>query len=183
MPRFQLLYVTKLDDPSTEVQADQAIRLIDSFEPKKIVMDAGGGVRQVEKLSKRYAERVYKVHYLSRPEKPFEPIDDEFRINADRTWIIETIIDLIRRPETRDDFPHPIPRLIIPGVPGRLEKIEWLIDHFTCIESTTSNSSGRPRTIFTHPEETPDDALHACCYAYMAYLLDQESERTIVRLG
>ncbi|MFZ1077654.1 MAG: phage terminase large subunit family protein [Nitrosotalea sp.] len=176
LPRFRLLYVTKLDDPSTEKQANQAIELIDNYEVDRIVMDAGGGPRQVEKLSDRYAERVYKAHYLSRPEKPFEPIDSKRRINVDRTWIIEAMIDLIIRPETRDDFPHPIPRLIIPGHPERLEEVEWVIDNFTCIESETSNAAGRPRTIYTHPAESPDDALHAACYAYMCWLLDNKAK-------
>ncbi|MDE1766288.1 MAG: phage terminase large subunit family protein [Thaumarchaeota archaeon] len=183
LPRFQLLYVKKYDDRSTEVQADKIITLIDAVEADRVVVDAGGGPRQVEKLSDRYAERVFKCHYLSRPEQPFEPISDERRINVDRTWIIETMIDLITRPETRDDFPHPIPRLIIPGVPHRLDEIEWIIDHFTCIEAETSNAAGRPRTIYTHPDDTTDDAIHAACYAYLAWLLDDRTRWDWVRFG
>ncbi len=182
LPRFKLLYTTKLDDPSTEAQADKAIRLIDAYECDRVVMDAGGGPRQVEKLSNRYAERVYKCHYISRPEKPFEPIDDENRLNVDRTWIIETIIDLIKRPETRQDFPQPIPRLLIPGISHRLELIEWIIDHFTCIEAETANAAGRSRTIYMHSQEANDDALHACCYAYLAKLIDDQSDWFWVRL-
>ena len=184
VPRFKLLYVKKYDaeeDRSTEVQARKVSRLIDVYEADRVVMDAGGGPYQVEILSKRYAERVYRCNYMARPEFPFEPISSEHRINVDRTWIIETIIDLITRPETRSDFTHPIPRIIIPGVAERMEEVEWIVDNFTCIEAETTEAMGKSRAVYTHPDDTMDDCMHACCYAYLAYLLDVKTKVSWVR--
>ena len=61
-------------------------------------MDAGGGTRQVEKLSNRYGARIFKCNYISEPEEPFGLHLTETRINVDRTWIIETLIDLMTQP-------------------------------------------------------------------------------------
>lgn len=183
LPRFKLLNVRKFDQPedrSTEVQADKVIELMDKFEVDQAVMDAGGGTRQVEKLSNRYGPRMVKCTFITRPEDPFELISSENRVNVDRTWGIETIIDLITRPETRADYPNPIPRIFIPA--SDLEKVEWIIDHFTCIEAESIQlSSGRNYVRYTHPEETNDDALMACLYAYMAHLVKKGSEWRWIR--
>ncbi|MDE1764374.1 MAG: hypothetical protein KGH88_09075, partial [Thaumarchaeota archaeon] len=72
MPRFRVIYIHRLDESSTEKQADYAIKLIDAISPAKVVVDAGGGARQVEKLSNRFGELVCTATYISRPEEPFE---------------------------------------------------------------------------------------------------------------
>lgn len=50
-----------------------------------------------------------------------------------------------------------------------------MIEHFTCIESETAESSGKSYVKYTHPEETNDDALHAAGYAYLAWLVSKGS--------
>lgn len=179
-PRFQLLYVSKITERSTETQADMIANLIDKYKPDRVVIDEGGGARQVEKLSKRYAEGVIKCHFLHRPGDPFEKVSGENRVNVDRTWGIESIIDLIQRPEQLPDFPNPVPRIHIPG--RKLEDVEWLIDHFTCIEAESVDTGTGTFTKYTHPEETNDDALMAALYALMAWLYDKNAEWFWVRL-
>ncbi len=179
-PRFQLLYVSKITERSTEAQADMIANLIDKYDVDRVVIDEGGGARQVEKLSKRYADGVIKCHFVNRPGDPFEKISSENRVNVDRTWMIESIIDLIQRPEEIKDFPHPIPRIHIPG--RKLEDVEWLIDHFTCIEAESVDTGTGTYTKYTHPEETNDDALMACGYALMAWLYDKNAEWFWVRM-
>lgn len=180
-PRFKLLYLEKIDDPSTENQADRVIKLIDNYQADQVVMDSGGGTRQVEKISKRYGPRAYKCHYQYNSEDPFEIISEEDRVNVDRTWIIETIIDLINRPEESPVYPKGIPRMHLPA--KNLEKIEWVIDHFTCIEAEMSESAGKSFVRYTHPESTMDDALHACGYAYLAWLVSKGSRWAWTRFG
>ena len=175
-PRFKLLYLEKIEDPSTENQADRVIKLIDDYQVDQAVMDSGGGTRQVEKLSKRYGQRVFKCHYRYNSENPFEMISSEQRVNVDRTWIIETIIDLINRPEDSPNYPKGIPRMHLPF--KNPEKIEWIIDHFTCIEAEMSEAAGKSFVRYTHPESTMDDALHACGYAYLAWLVSKDSRWT-----
>ncbi|MGI0087705.1 MAG: phage terminase large subunit family protein [Nitrosotalea sp.] len=180
-PRFQLLYTTKITERSTETQADMMINLIDKFDVTKVVIDEGGGARQVEKLSKHYSDRVIKCHFVQRPGDPFEKISGENRVNIDRTWMIESIIDLIQRPEEVKDFPYPIPRIQIPA--RNLEDVEWLLDHFTCIEAESIDTGTGTHTKYTHPEETNDDALMACGYALMAWLYDKNTRWFWERLG
>lgn len=181
VPRFKLLYVTKITEPSTEKQADMVSELMDKYQVDQAVMDSGGGTRQVEKLSKKYGSRIYKCHYRYNSEDPFEPISSEYRINVDRTWIIETLIDLINRPEESPAYPKGIPRIHIPA--KNLENIEWIIDHFTCIEAETSESSGKSFVKYIHSEETNDDALHAAGYAYLAWLVSKGANWTWARFG
>ncbi len=143
------------------------INLIDKYKIDKIVCDSGGGARQVEKLSKRYGSRIYKCNYHYNSDEPFKIISDEYRVLVDRTWIIEVIIDLIKRPEPSQTHPSGVPRIHIPYVDP--DKIKWIVEHFTCIEAETANQMGKSFVRYVHGEETNDDALHAACYAYLAY--------------
>ncbi len=169
VPRFKVLDVIKIDDPSTENQANRIINLIDKYKIAKIVCDSGGGTRQVQKLSEIYGPRIFKCNYRYKSDEPFEKIYDEYRVLADRTWIIEVMIDLIKRPESSEKYPSGVPRIHIPYADQ--EKMGWIIDHFTCIEAETANQMGRSYTRYVHGTGTNDDALHAACYAYLAHLL------------
>jgi len=47
--------------------------------------------------------------------------------------------------------------------------VEWIIDHFTCIEmEEQETASGKKYHHYTHPEGEPDDALHGFIYALIA---------------
>ncbi|MGI0062156.1 MAG: hypothetical protein ACREBA_06855 [Nitrosotalea sp.] len=173
-PRFKVLNVIRIDDPSTENQADMIINLIDKYQIDQIVCDSGGGTRQVEKLSKKYGPRIYKCNYHYNSDEPYKIIPSEYRVLVDRTWIIETIIDLIKRPESNEKYPNGIPRIHIPYMNS--EKIDWIIEHFTCIEAQTANQSGKSFVKYIHGEETNDDCLHAACYAYLAAKVAEGTE-------
>jgi hypothetical protein len=169
IPSFRLLYVTRIDERSTEKQADMIANLVDSYRIDQGIMDAGGGARQVEKLSNRYGNRMMVCTYIERPEDPIEFVYRENRVLADRTWIIDTVIDLITRRQPHPAIPNGIPRIAIPAHDEI--KVQWLIDNFTCIESESYQTRGGKQYVrYVHPEEQPDDALHACNYAYLAFL-------------
>ncbi|HEU5487779.1 MAG TPA: phage terminase large subunit family protein [Candidatus Nitrosotalea sp.] len=181
IPRFKLLHLEKIDNPSTEAQADAAIELIRKFEVDQVVMDAGGGTRQVEKVSKTFGSRVFKVNYRYDAVNPVEIFRKEHRLNCDRTWIIETIIDLIKRPEPNEKYPNGVPRIHLPYRDPL--KIEWIIDHFTCIEAETASAGGKEFVKYVHDESTNDDAIHAAGYAYLAWVVHQGAGWTWVRFG
>jgi hypothetical protein len=181
VPRFKLLNVIKIDDPSTEAQADKAIELIEKYKVDKIVCDSGGGVRQVEKLSKKYPDRLYKCHYRYDSDNPIEIIAKKCQVNVDRTWLIECVIDLIKRPEITEKYPDGIPKIHLPYRDP--SKIEWIIDHFICIEAETVESGGKSFVRYIHGEETNDDALHAACYAYVAWIITKGNEWIWIRFG
>ncbi len=170
-PRFRLIYLQKIDEKSTEKQADTIANLVDVYNIAQGVMDAGGGTRQVQKLEERYAERMTKCMYVSRPEKLFEIISVQNRIDVDRTWAIETIIDLI----TRSASPNATPRISIPA--AKPNWVDWIVDQFTCIEGESVDlSSGKKYVRYDHPPGSFDDALHACTYAYLAWLMQKGNE-------
>jgi Phage terminase large subunit gpA, ATPase domain len=173
-PRFRLVYLEKIEEKSTEKQADYVARLVDAYKVDHGVMDSGGGTRQVQKLEERYGERMVKCSYMNRPEDPFEVVSRENRMVVDRTWAIETIIDLITRPETNTKMPKGVPRILIPA--DKLNLVEWIIDQFTCIQAESINlQSGKKYVSYTNPPGFQDDALHACVYAYMAWLMNEKS--------
>lgn len=175
IPIFRLIYVARIEERSTEKQAKMIASLIDAYKIKQGVMDAGGAPYQVQKIEEQYPGTMIKCHYIQRPENPFEEKPDENMILADRTWTIESVIDLIQRPMIDEKHPQGIPRMYIPA--SDPQKVEWIIDHFTAIQGETVQlSSGKTYTRCTHPEELPDDALHACNYAYLAWLYGRKSE-------
>jgi len=163
IPRFRVLYLSKVAEKDTEKQADMAIQLIDSYDPDQVVMDAGGGTRQVQKLADRYGLRTLMNFYTERPGQPLEIDYDHNAIKTDRTWGIESIIDLITRPAVDGHN-----RILIPHVEA--DKVDWIIDHFTAIEAQNVQlPSGKTYVRYDHPQEQPDDALHGCNYAKIAF--------------
>lgn len=164
-PMFRVLNIVKIDDRSIENQADQVINLIDKYQPKKVVVDAGGGARQIEKITKRFGSKVYRCVYAQDAIKPTRVNHGEMRLNVDRTWAIESVIDLI----TRTGHEKPYPRIQIPYMVP--DKVDWIVDNFTCIEAETRLSSGMSVVSYVHNEKYNDDALHAAVYAYLAYSL------------
>jgi hypothetical protein len=172
IPIFKVLYTSKIEETSIEKQVQMISKLIEDYNVDQVVMDAGGGPYQVQKIEERYANKAIKCSYMTRPSDPLNDsklISDNHYI-IDRTFVIDTIIDLIKRPFVQGDFT--IPKILIPA--KNMERIEWIIDQFTCIESvTTSLQSGQDYTRYIHDNEQPDDALHACIYAYVAWLINK----------
>ncbi|MGI0059701.1 MAG: hypothetical protein ACREBJ_08015, partial [Nitrosotalea sp.] len=93
---------------------------------------------------------------------------------VDRTWVIDSIIDLI----TRLTSPNAIPRISIPA--AKLEWVDWIVDQFTCIEGESVNLQSGTRVRYTNPPGSPDDALHACVYAYLAWAMQEKSRWGVI---
>lgn len=179
VPRFQLLYTAKLESDSPEKQAEQVANIVDSYKIDQGVMDGGGGQYQVEKLAKRYAHRMLLNYYMTAPKKPGTPdptmpLDfnrEENRITVDRTWIIESLIDLIKRPD-----PQGYHKVAIPY--AQPELVEWIIEQFTCIESEEVNLPAGGKYIrYYRPEHQRDDVLHGACYALEAHIIHKWNKR------
>jgi hypothetical protein len=85
-------------------------------------------------------------------------------MNADRSFWIETAIQIIKQ---KDPSAAPNPQLVIPW--QNQADVEWMIDHFTCIEMEEQEMiGGKKYHHYTHPEGEPDDALHGFIYALIA---------------
>lgn len=181
IPLFKLVYVEKIDEPDVTKQAERVARLIDQYKPRQGVMDGGGGTKQVQYLEEQFGHKMAKCFYDVRPGDPlnFKDLAEHNKFTVDRTWAIETTIDLIKRPYEIEPGRSPIPKLIIPH--KEPDSVEWIIDMFTCIERISYTlSSGKKYTRFEHSKSTPDDAVHAQNYSYLAWLI---SKRTLTRQG
>ena len=152
IPIFKVLYTSKIEETSIEKQVQMISRLIEDYDVDHIVIDAGGGPYQVQKIEERYADKAVKCSYMNRPSNPLNDsklISDNHYV-IDRTFVIDTIIDLIKRPYIKEDFT--IPKILIPA--KNMQRIEWIIDRFTCIESETiSLRSGQDYTRYFHDNE------------------------------
>ena len=91
----------------------------------------------------------------------------ELRYMIDRTFAIDRIIDLIKRPFKEKNFSSP--RIILPGID--YQKVKWINDQFTAIEGEKAKlkSTGQTYIRYIHEDTEPDDALHACSYAMIAW--------------
>lgn len=165
IPRYELVHTCLITETSTEKQADAIAKLIEDYDIERIVVDEAGGTRQVQKLADQFADKIMTCRYVQRPQKPLEPDRANSRILVDRTWVMDTIIDLIKRPYTTSSYT--IPRIVIPHKTPK--HVDWLVDHFICIEAESMTlAGGNQYTRYTHPQGSNDDALHACIYAYLA---------------
>jgi len=170
--RWRLVYVEKFSEKDPMKQIEKIGNLIDGFNVVKAVADIGYGAVQVSELQKKFGDRVMGCQYVNRPEIPLERKSKgdstkrwaQMLVKADRSFWIESAIEHIKH---KDALGRPNPRLIIPwSTPHR---VEWLIDHFTCIEMEEQETvSGKKYRRYTHRALEPDDALHAFCYALIA---------------
>lgn len=161
---FQVLHIEKIETGEIDKQYEICVNLIDEYEAKKIVVDAGGGISQVQRLQKRYGNRVIRNSYLSRPEKPLptkseeKTLRSEGRYTIDRTFAIDRIIDLVKKQ-----------KIAIPT------KYKWIIPQFTAVqgEQVKLKSTGQMYTRYFHSVAEPDDAMHAALYSFIAYDVTQ----------
>ncbi len=172
-PIFKLLWVEKIETDDVEVQKDFCINLIDAYEGDQIVVDAGGGTRQVQALQIRYGRRCIKNSYHPRPERPLPTqkelviFNREMRYVIDRTFSIDRVIDLIKHPYKYGDFVSN--RIILPG--KDYDEVKWIVRQFVALEGSKEKlkNTGQMYIKYTHKDIEPDDALQACNYSFIAW--------------
>ena len=96
-----LLKAEMVSTSNVDKQYEIVASYIDNYNPKQVVVDAGGGTYQVQKLESRYASLVRRNSYLTRPEAPLptkqeeKKLRKENRYTIDRTYSIDRIINRI----------------------------------------------------------------------------------------
>jgi len=186
-PIFKLLWAERMETSDVEEQKNFCINLIDAYEASQIVVDAGGGTRQVQALQTRYGTRCIRNSYHARPEKPLPTREEakkqrkELRYVIDRTFSIDRVIDLISHPYVQGDFKSN--RVILPG--KNQEDLKWAVKQFVALESETAKlkSTGQTYIRYIHKDSEPDDALQACNYAYIAWDLGRSKGGEIIGGG
>jgi len=182
--RWRVLYLHKFSERDPMKQVEKISNLIPLFNVKRAVADIGYGAVQVSELQKKFGDSVYGCQYVRRPETPLEvKTKDEhgqkisqLMVLADRSFWIETAIDIIKHRAPNGEV---IPNLILPY--QNPPEVEWVVDHFTCIEMEEQESiSGKKYHHYTHPEGEPDDALHTFIYALIADAVGKMSPPLVV---
>jgi len=172
-PTFKLLWVEKIETNDTKEQEEICFNLIDAYSADCICIDAGGAPDRVQAIQSRYGTRSVRVTYQVRPEKPMPTREEkikqekELRYVIDRTFSINRIIDLIKHPHIVGDLSSN--RIILPG--ADYESIKWIVKQFVALEGEKAflKSTGQQYIKYTHKDSEPDDALHACNYAFIGW--------------
>jgi hypothetical protein len=158
-----LLKAEKLETSDVDKQYEIVSGYIDSYKPKQVVVDAGGGTYQVQRLDSRYASLIRRNSYTIRPEIPLPTREESVKLrqsnrySIDRTFSIDRIINRITRGN-----------MVLPAADPK--KVDWIVEQFCNIEAeiTKLKSAGQTYRRYFHQQGRPDDALHACNYAEIA---------------
>lgn len=172
-PIFKLLWVEKVETNDLAEQQRICFDLIDAYEADFISMDAGGASDRVQAMQKRYGNRSVRISYNVRPEIP-QPTKKEYkkqlremRYRIDRTFSMNRIISLIKRPYNQDG--KLLNRIILPG--ADYEKVKWIINQFVAIEAVKEylKATGQKYIKYIHKDSEPDDAFQACNYNFTGF--------------
>ena len=168
-PIFKTLNVWLIDHPDVERQADRAIELLRAVNPDKTVMDQGGGMRQVQKVEDAHGpERVHKCWFSTNFERPFDlaKLDETNLVKANRTVLLDGVIDLLREPAR--DPAGTARRQRLPGASP--EVMELVAKHFTSITAKqVKMQSGQEYVKYDKEPGDVNDALMARAYSLAAY--------------
>lgn len=181
-PVFQLLFARMANTDDVNEQYEMVRDHIEAYQVDQAVVDAGGGTHQVQRLSSYFGPRCLKNHFIPRPEKPLpdekerQKYRKENKFEIDKTYSLDSIVDLIRRPYVTDRGSSP--RIIIPANESVKKEASWIIEQFTNeeVELVKHKTTGQQyRRYYTpDPKLKPDDALLACDYAWIAWLIDTQ---------
>ena len=181
--KSRLLWTEKITEKDVEKQAQRIAFLYNAYKPTQAVQDAGGNMFAMQQLDKAFGDGMPKCFYIRTP-KASSSKDYRFRnesmplthdrktnsVSVNRTWIIDTNIQQIKNLDTD------IPAADEPA-------IEFLLDHFTAIESVLVKSPTGDYTTYTHDDQRPDDALHARNYRIIAELISGHKHKSKIGVG
>lgn len=179
----RLLWTEKITEKDVAKQADRVAYLFNAYRPTQAVMDGGGNMFAVQQLERAFGDMMPKCFYITTP-KASSPKDYRFKlesmplthdrrnnmVSVNRTWLIDTNIQQI----TNKAFE--IPAADEPA-------IEFILDHFTAIESILVKGAAGEYTVYDHDKQNPDDALHARNYRIVAELISAHKHKSKIGTG
>jgi hypothetical protein len=179
----RLIWTEKITEKDVSKQADRIAYLFNAYKPIQAVQDAGGNIYATQQLERAFGDMMPKCYYIRTP-KASNPQQYRFKIEAmpltmdrktnsisvNRTWIIDKNIQDIKN----KDFE--IPAADEPA-------IDFILDHFTAIESILVRGPAGDYTVYDHDAMNPDDALHARNYSIIAELISGHKHKTKIGTG
>ena len=169
VPIIKMLNILPILDELPEDRAKKAINFAYNYDPDFMGMDAGGGAYEVSRMAAEFGPLVKKISYMARPSKPWklEHYHSDNLITIDRTYSLEHLFDLMKRPYFTDGFS--IPRLQIPA--ANENKIDFLFEHYTALYAIEprKNVLNKNRLIYEKSVDKKSDALMNLNYFYIAW--------------
>jgi hypothetical protein len=163
--KYQMLYCKKYDqgnELNKEEQVMHIMRLIRLFRVSLAVVDWGFGYTEIQKLRREFGFRIGVCYYThQQKEKVVYDSGKEIYKTRRTDIIMDYITDMIHHR-----------RGCWPG--NERAGLEFLRKHHLAEQAEYRTSlNGRSEEMFlNHPGDFPDDGLHSCVYAYLAFLLD-----------
>lgn len=158
---FQLLYAKRFergDELDPDYQMEYILRYQALFRVDMVVADYGAGQKENMRLRKVLKEKFFQSHYVGRQKKHvvFEEVD--FKYKLPRSYWITKFVEFVQEEN-----------MVFPGKDNS-EVVKWLHENFSSVYSEYRHTlSGISEELFYgHSVSEPDDAVHACFYAWFA---------------
>ncbi|MCA9828539.1 MAG: hypothetical protein KC444_09190, partial [Nitrosopumilus sp.] len=173
-----ILNVERVETSDLDRQVNIVQSHIDAYNPKQVVVDAGGGTYQVQTLESRYANLIRKNSYNIRPERPMptkkeeKKLRKENRYTIDRTFSLDRVINRLANGN-----------MVIPAATDKDRQIsDWIVEDFTNVEVelVKLKSTGQTYRRFFNPIGRPSDALHSCNYNEIAHDISRNTDTWFV---
>ena len=121
------------------------------------IVDWGFGFSQYKKLQKMFGKRVAACYY-------------SFNQKQKTVWNKEKSQWVVNRTAVISDYVTAVANLVIEWPGNSKSEFDWLYDdHLAEMSEYRKAQSGRSEDLmYTHPEGTPDDGMHAAVYCFLA---------------
>ena len=173
--RLYILYTKKYsrgEETEPDYQVNHISSLLQIFNVKIAIADWGFGHVQCKTLTQRFGARFAACYYSFnlKQQMKYDPGDNKWVVN--RTAIIE---EYSRK--MREMF------FVWPG--RNKDEYQFLFDHHLAenAEYRKSQNGRSEELMYTHSEGSPDDGLHSCVYAYLAFKLHQAGTADAPKFG
>lgn len=161
--RLQIIYTKKYcrgEEIEPDYQVNHISTLLNIFKVRMTIGDWGFGHVQCKTLTQRFGNRFSACYYSFnlKQKMKYDGADNKWVVN--RTGIIE-------------EYARKMKEMFFVW-PGRdKDKYQYLFDHHLAenAEYRKTQNGRSEELMYTHSEGSPDDGLHSCVYAYLAFKL------------
>ena len=173
--KLQIIY-TKKCAHGEETDADWQVRhisgLMQIFKVQMCIADWGFGHVQCKTLSQRFGRRFASCYYSFnlKAKQKYDAGDNKYVVN--RTALIEQYVR-----EMHNMF------FLWPG--RAKEQMSFLYDHHLAenAEYRKTQNGRSEELMYTHSEGSPDDGLHSCVYAFLAFTIWRSGRTSETNIG
>lgn len=163
--KMQLIYTKRYsigDEIDPDYQLKHIMGLVRAFHVRKVGSDWGFGYTQNNILRKNFGTRVAVIYYSANQNKAITYNKEKDMYSVNRTKVITDYINFVKEKQVE--------------WPGKSrQELSFLFDmHLAEMAEYRKTTNGRSEELmYSHSESQPDDGLHSCNYARIAFILDK----------